>query len=115
MGGNIIDNLFALLHSLDIRTIDRFAAQDTVNTEVDSARFCIVEYDIKCAELALREYLIPFRHLAAKDSLDVLDGYTGVGIFIVDNESQTIVGNGNAACDELAVGEVLHLAVSQSS
>ena len=70
-------------------------------------RFGIVEDHCDFSHLRLRIYLVPARHLAKKDALDIIDADTRINVEIVLNEGKSVVCELDGARELLSVFQIL--------
>ena len=107
MAFDIVDDGSAGLHRSDIRIAELLAAKDGIDTPTDGARQRIVEDDVDGSQRGLGIYFAPLGDLATKDACKVADGDARVGVGIVDDDGETVVGNGYCAGQILTVAQVL--------
>ena len=76
----------------DVGGFDFLATKDGVNTPADGAGQGIVEHDVNLAQFGLGVDVAPLNQFTLQDTLKILDGDTSIGIGIVGDDGQTVVG-----------------------
>ena len=108
-----VNHLAALFHGTDVLAVDGLAAQDGVDAEGHCARLGIVEDDVYLAQLRVGIDVFPATDLTAKNAAEVVHCDAGVRIGIVDDDGQTIVGQGNDTRRKLAGFQAFHLTLRE--
>ena len=113
MALDIVDNGCTGLDGADVGSAELFALQQGVDTPTDGAGQRIVENNVNLSQPRGGVDVSPPRRLTTQDALEVLHSDAGVGIGVVDDNGQSIVGDGYSAGQILAIDKALALLLRQ--